>query len=180
MAKVLDFGLAKILSRSKALSEPSITEIGGVMGTPAYMAPEQVEGREPSNVTDLFSLGLVLYEMVAGRLPFPGASLVQMLTSGSQPVAPAASRGACRRTGGFRWTDRAASDIGPGQTPSIGRGGGCRADGGSRAICCSAVRRAVARASALCHSSNRFGCSTRSRLVRVDSENLGAALGCHR
>ena len=90
--KVLDFGLAKILSRSKALSEPSITEAGGVMGTPAYMAPEQVEGREPSNVTDLFSLGLVLYEMVAGRLPFPGASLGQMLTSGSQPVIPTASR----------------------------------------------------------------------------------------
>lgn len=91
--KVLDFGLAKIMSRSKTLSEPSITEIGGVMGTPAYMAPEQGESREPSNVTDLFSLGLVLYEMAAGRLPFPGASLGQMLSSGSQPAVPAASRG---------------------------------------------------------------------------------------
>ncbi len=89
--KVLDFGLAKILSRGKTLSEPSITEVGGVMGTPAYMAPEQVEGREPSSVTDLFSLGLVLYEMAAGQLPFPGASLGQMLSSGSQAALPTSS-----------------------------------------------------------------------------------------
>ncbi len=84
--KVLDFGLAKVLS------ETGITETNGVMGTPAYMAPEQVEGREPSSVADLFSLGLVLYEMSVGRLPFPGASLGQMLSSGSHAPVPAPSR----------------------------------------------------------------------------------------
>ncbi|HTS51142.1 MAG TPA: protein kinase [Bryobacteraceae bacterium] len=89
--KVLDFGLAKILSASDKHPETGLTETGGVMGTPAYMAPEQVEGREPSNVTDLFSLGLVLYEMVAGRLPYPGASLGQMLSSGSQLPLPSPS-----------------------------------------------------------------------------------------
>jgi eukaryotic-like serine/threonine-protein kinase len=84
--KVLDFGLAKMLSTT------AITETNAVMGTPAYMAPEQVEGREPASPADLFSLGLVLYEMAVGRLPFPGASLGQMLSSGSNPAVPAPSR----------------------------------------------------------------------------------------
>jgi len=84
--KVLDFGLAKMLSES------GITESRAIMGTPAYMAPEQVEGREPTSATDLFSLGLVLYEMAAGRLPFPGASLGQMLSTGSPTATPAPSR----------------------------------------------------------------------------------------
>jgi eukaryotic-like serine/threonine-protein kinase len=63
--KVLDFGLAKVLSQT------GITETNAVMGTPAYMAPEQVEAGEPGSAADLFSLGLVLYEMSVGRLPFP-------------------------------------------------------------------------------------------------------------
>jgi formylglycine-generating enzyme required for sulfatase activity/predicted Ser/Thr protein kinase len=88
--KVLDFGLAKMLS------EADITETRAIMGTPAYMAPEQVEGREPSNATDLFALGLVLYEMATGELPFPGASLGHMLSSGSSPALPPPSQ---RRTG---------------------------------------------------------------------------------
>jgi len=64
--KVLDFGLAKMLSESGE-SEPR-----AAMGTPAYMAPEQAEGREPDSLTDLFSLGLVLYEMASGKRPFVG------------------------------------------------------------------------------------------------------------
>ncbi|HEX5229209.1 MAG TPA: protein kinase [Bryobacteraceae bacterium] len=84
--KVLDFGLAKILAAT------SITQTDAVMGTPAYMAPEQVDGVEPGSATDLFALGLVLYEMSVGRLPFPGASLGQMLSSGAHPAVPAPSR----------------------------------------------------------------------------------------
>ena len=84
--KVLDFGLAKMLSQS------GLTETDAVMGTPAYMAPEQVEGREPGSAADLFSLGLVLYEMAVGKLPFPGASLGQMLSSGSHTPVPVPSR----------------------------------------------------------------------------------------
>jgi len=80
--KVLDFGLARILT------ETGLTERNVVMGTPAYMAPEQLEGREPSSRTDLFALGLILYEMAVGRLPFPGASLGRMLSGGSHPVVP--------------------------------------------------------------------------------------------
>jgi len=70
------------------VSEAGLTEANVVMGTPMYMAPEQVEGRESDARTDLFALGLVLYEMTAGRLPFPGKSLGGMQVSGSAAAAP--------------------------------------------------------------------------------------------
>jgi serine/threonine protein kinase len=62
--KVLDFGLAKMAS------EVGLTEANVVMGTPLYMAPEQVEGGESNARTDLFALGLVLYEMARGNCRF--------------------------------------------------------------------------------------------------------------
>jgi eukaryotic-like serine/threonine-protein kinase len=80
--KVLDFGLAKVSS------EAGITESDMVMGTPGYMAPEQIEGSEPDARMDLFALGLVLYEMTTGRLPFPGKSFGRMLAAGSAAAAP--------------------------------------------------------------------------------------------
>ena len=84
--KVLDFGLAKMLF------EPGTTDTNAIMGTPAYMAPEQLESQEPTAATDLFALGLVLFEMSVGRLPFPGASLGRMLSSGAHTTVPAPSR----------------------------------------------------------------------------------------
>jgi Tol biopolymer transport system component len=63
--KVLDFGLAKIASAR----EDPLTESGVVMGTPAYMAPEQMEGKECDARTDIWALGLVLYEMATGKRP---------------------------------------------------------------------------------------------------------------
>ena len=84
--KVLDFGLAKMLATT------GITETDAVMGTLAYMAPEQLESQEPTAATDLFALGLVLFEMSVGRLPFPGASLGRMLSSGAHTTMPAPSR----------------------------------------------------------------------------------------
>jgi serine/threonine protein kinase len=95
-AKVLDFGLAKTSEEEHPRSEIAITQTGVVEGTPAYMAPEQVEGKEPGGSADLFSLGVMLFEMLAGHLPFPGASLGQMLSSGAQPLIPTPSR---QRTG---------------------------------------------------------------------------------
>ena len=80
--KVLDFGLAKMASAA------GMTEANVVMGTPRYMAPEQVEGRESDARTDLFALGLALYEMTAGKLPFPGKSLGRMQVSGTSAPTP--------------------------------------------------------------------------------------------
>lgn len=77
--KVLDFGLAKLTDRDTANADPEavtipITETspGAIMGTSGYMSPEQALGESIDERTDVFSLGVVLYEMIAGRLPFQG------------------------------------------------------------------------------------------------------------
>ena len=73
--KLLDFGLAKLTERSHALTSVATvdTAAGMVMGTVAYMAPEQARGLEADHRTDLFAFGVVMYEMLAGHLPFRGA-----------------------------------------------------------------------------------------------------------
>jgi len=63
-AKVLDFGLAKTAHSTQ------LTRLGSTMGTVAYMSPEQARGEEVDHRTDLWSLGIMMYEMIAGRLPF--------------------------------------------------------------------------------------------------------------
>ncbi|MCH7773738.1 MAG: protein kinase [Bacteroidetes bacterium] len=66
IAKILDFGLAK------TSSEPSITKLGSTIGTVSYMSPEQTKGEEVDHRTDIWSLGVVLYQMLSGSLPFQG------------------------------------------------------------------------------------------------------------
>ena len=79
--KLLDFGLAKMAAPGEDLTN---TLSNVMVGTPAYMAPEQFEGKEATPQTDLFALGLILYEMISGRVPCPGASLGSMLASNAE------------------------------------------------------------------------------------------------
>jgi len=83
--KILDFGLARA-----AADEVHLTQSGTILGTPAYLSPEQAEGRPVDQRCDLFSLGVVLYRLCSGRLPFRGDTTLSMLlavaTQQPQPV----------------------------------------------------------------------------------------------
>jgi serine/threonine protein kinase len=83
--KVLDFGLAKDVgteaSTDATLTSAGRTQAGIVMGTPAYMSPEQVSGRTLDHRTDIFSLGVLLHEMATGRRPFEGTSSAELVSS---------------------------------------------------------------------------------------------------
>ena len=83
--KVLDFGLAKDVRGSNlgdaTMTSASRTEVGVVMGTPAYMSPEQTSGRPLDHRTDIFSLGILLHEMATGRRPFEGTSSAELVSA---------------------------------------------------------------------------------------------------
>ncbi|HEY7547828.1 MAG TPA: protein kinase [Blastocatellia bacterium] len=83
-AKVLDFGLAKLMTekgRAAELEAPAdeLTRLGAPMGTPSYMSPEQARGERVDHRSDIYSFGVVLYEMATGRLPFRASSSVDMM-----------------------------------------------------------------------------------------------------
>ena len=100
-AKVLDFSLAKLVPLAKATRDAEttasndvriddLTSPGGVMGTLAYMSPEQTRAKELDARSDLFSFGAVLYEMATGQLPFRGSSAAEVFDAilNRAPVAP--------------------------------------------------------------------------------------------
>jgi serine/threonine-protein kinase len=73
--KLLDFGIAKLL----ATGDRSTTETGVVMGTPHYMSPEQCHGRAVDHRTDIYAMGVILYRLYTGRLPFQGETFAEIL-----------------------------------------------------------------------------------------------------
>jgi len=76
--KVLDFGIAKQITTA-ATSTPTLTQAGLIVGTPFYMSPEQALGRPVDARSDLFSLGVVIYEALAGKRPFEGESVTETM-----------------------------------------------------------------------------------------------------
>ena len=91
--KILDFGLAKLLRAGTSDETPvedSLTAVGVIPGTAVYMAPEQARGEQLDPRSDLFSFGVVLYEMATGRKPFAGTNVVTTLDAvlNQKPVSP--------------------------------------------------------------------------------------------
>ena len=79
--KLLDFGLAKYATTTLfGDAETTLTVQGAVLGTPAYMAPEQLEGHDCDARTDIFALGLVLFEMATGSRAFGGSSQAELIS----------------------------------------------------------------------------------------------------
>jgi eukaryotic-like serine/threonine-protein kinase len=81
--KLADFGIAKTAS-----DESSITQVGSVLGTAAYLAPEQAAGEEAGPAADLYGLGVVAYQLLSGRLPYEAASLTELALKQQREVPP--------------------------------------------------------------------------------------------
>ena len=89
LVKVLDFGVAKLATTSEG---GTLTRSGAVLGSPAYMAPEQALGKVVDHRVDLYATGVMLYEMLSGRLPFDGTQVMQLLAAHVvSPVPPLAA-----------------------------------------------------------------------------------------
>ncbi|HET7511086.1 MAG TPA: protein kinase [Solirubrobacterales bacterium] len=84
IVKLTDFGIAR------AIEQTRITQVGSVVGTAAYLSPEQVRGEEATPTTDVYALGVVLYQFLTGRLPYEGSSLAELAVrqQNEKPLPP--------------------------------------------------------------------------------------------
>ena len=123
-AKVLDFGVAKVIenelrdAESAANSPTLMTAAGMIVGTPAYMAPEQFHAAPPDTRTDIFSLGVIAYEMLSGELPFGRGSLGEVVLAqarGAPPMPAGSAPAAVERA------IRSALDPDPDRRPASAR-----------------------------------------------------------
>jgi eukaryotic-like serine/threonine-protein kinase len=80
--KLADFGIAK------ATEQSSITQVGSVLGTAAYLAPEQARGEEAGPQADIYALGVVTYQLISGRLPYEASSLTELALKQQQEEPP--------------------------------------------------------------------------------------------
>jgi serine/threonine protein kinase/Tfp pilus assembly protein PilF len=84
-AKIMDFGIAR------SMEAPGVTQTGMIVGTPDYMSPEQVEGKEVDQRSDLYALGVILFEMTTGRLPFEGETAISVALKHKTEIPPSPS-----------------------------------------------------------------------------------------
>src|SRR5439155_3947353 len=92
LLKVMDFGLAKLISTGSNPGVAAVSNAEFAVGTPGYMCPEQARGEEMDNRGDLYSVGVILYELLTGRLPFAGKSTMDVLLSHATEEPPPFSR----------------------------------------------------------------------------------------
>src|SRR2546429_1137750 len=90
MIKVMDFGLAKLLAPD--FKQVTVTNTEFAVGTPGYMCPEQARGEEMDGRGDLYSVGVILYEMLTGRQPFAGKSTMDVLLAHATEEPPSFAR----------------------------------------------------------------------------------------
>jgi hypothetical protein len=119
-AKVLDFGVAKVIEHEGAIATQAesatlMTAPGLIIGTPAYMAPEQFRGAQPDARTDIFSLGVIAYEMLSGNLPFGRGTLADVVLAHTRGVPPMAQGSAPPEV---EWAIRSALETDPDRRPA--------------------------------------------------------------
>ncbi len=88
--KVMDFGLAKLVhpDKSDLINNTSISQVEFAVGTPGYISPEQVRGEPSDHRADIYSVGVILYELLTGRLPFKGTSTMDVLLAHATELPP--------------------------------------------------------------------------------------------
>ena len=94
IVSVLDFGIAKLRDERGDVTAMPLTQAGDMLGTPQYMAPEQIRGETVDGRTDVYALGAMIYEMITGRLPFEAPTIMAILSKHltEMPVSPASRR----------------------------------------------------------------------------------------
>ncbi len=123
--KVLDFGLAKLFEPSANLAtDPgenlhTETTPGTILGTYSYMSPEQGRGQAVDHRSDLFSLGVILYEMLTGTRPFAGSSMIDVLLAVVSTEPPPVSKSGCRAAGRRSLRHEGSAEE-PGRSLSVG------------------------------------------------------------
>jgi serine/threonine-protein kinase len=104
--KVMDFGLAKLVEGEPAVRKVTDTNVDFAVGTPGYICPEQVRGEEMDHRGDLYSVGIMMYELLTGRLPFTGPNSMDILLAHATEPPPTFAE-----IGMGRWVPREVEDL---------------------------------------------------------------------